>query len=119
MGVVGFFSERFLFCLPGETFLLPRANCYPQAARRSLRLHYDVFGSGRGTSTLNLQSGLFFLPSGGGESAPFQSLSLKVRERIFSWAELLSWVGRQGLFYEQPEFGGLDASGGYPPEIDG
>ena len=26
---------------------------------KSLRLHYDVFGSRRGTSTLNLQSGLF------------------------------------------------------------
>ena len=38
--------------------LLSRANCYPQAARKLLRLHYDVFGSGRGTSTLNLQSGL-------------------------------------------------------------
>ena len=27
---------------------------------KSLRLHYDVFGSRRGTSTLNLQSGLFW-----------------------------------------------------------
>jgi hypothetical protein len=29
------FSERFLFCLPGEAFLLPRAICYPQASEKN------------------------------------------------------------------------------------
>jgi hypothetical protein len=57
--------------------------------------------------------------SDGGEGAPFQSFSVRVRERIFLSAELLSRVARQDLFCEQPEFGGLDAPGGHPPEIDG
>jgi hypothetical protein len=40
----------------GSAFFSPRAICYPQAhQQREWRLHYDLFGSGRGTSTLNLQ----------------------------------------------------------------
>ena len=38
----------------------PRAICYPQAhQQRDWRLHHDLFGSGRGTSTLNLQIEFF------------------------------------------------------------
>ena len=49
------FSERFLFFLPGEAFFTPTGNLLSASEREEWRrLHYDVFGSGRGTSTLNL-----------------------------------------------------------------
>ena len=59
--VGGFSSERFLFFLPGEAFFTPTGKLLSASGQgKSLRLHYDVFGSRRGTSTLNLQSGLFW-----------------------------------------------------------
>ena len=56
-----FLSERFLFFLPGEAFFTPTGNLLSASERKEWRrLHYDVFGSGRGTGTLNLQSGCFW-----------------------------------------------------------
>ena len=54
----GFSFGAFPLLSSGER-LSPRANCYPQAARKGCACTIDVFGSGRGTSTLNLQSELW------------------------------------------------------------
>ena len=59
--VGGVSAERFLFFLPGEAFFTPTGKLLSASGQgKSLRLHYDVFGSRRGTSPLNLQSGLFW-----------------------------------------------------------
>jgi len=73
----------------GQSAIRKRAN-----QRR--RLHYDVFGSGRGTSTLNLQSGLYLVPSGGAEGAPFQSFLLVGQRTHFAYQQSVgvALVGR-------------------------
>ena len=51
----------------------PRAICYPQARQqRSGACIMNLFGSGRGTSTLNLQIEFLVALRGGVEGAPFQ-----------------------------------------------
>ena len=54
------FGERFLFFLPGEFLYLLGNLLSASAPAGDRRLHYDIFGSGRGTSTLNLQIEFFF-----------------------------------------------------------
>jgi hypothetical protein len=58
----------------GRAFCSPSGNLLSAGAFQKLARiqHCDVFGSGRGTSTLNLQNGLWS-PRGGNEGAPFQS----------------------------------------------
>ena len=60
----------------------PRAICYPQAHTKDRHLHHDLFGSGRGTSTLNLQIEFLVALSGGVEGAPFQRVFFGGRERF-------------------------------------
>ena len=77
-----FLFGAFPLLLPGE-FLSPRAICYPQAHPQKIaRQHYDVFGSGRGTSTLNLQSEFFVRPA---------AVSRVRRSKVFSLTGLESF----------------------------
>jgi hypothetical protein len=48
--------ERFLFIFRGALFFSSGNLLSASAPTKQRRLHYDLFGSGRGTSTLNLQS---------------------------------------------------------------
>jgi hypothetical protein len=90
-----FFLERFLFVLPGEYCFSASGNLLSAGAFEKIaRQHYDVFGSGRGTSTLNLQSGLLW-PRGASEGAPFQSLLAHIPKAfLFSGTEALSPASR-------------------------
>ena len=82
-----FFRESIVFSL-GQPAIRRRF-------RKIARQHYDVFGSGRGTSTLNLQSGLLW-PRGASEGAPFQSLLAHIRKAfLFSGTEALSRASRR------------------------
>ena len=61
------------------------------APTRDRRLHYDLFGSGRGTSTLNLQTELSSrVLRGGCEGAPFQRVGLPGLRKFFCGKFLLS-----------------------------
>ena len=71
----------------------PRAICYPQAHTKDRHLHHDLFGSGRGTSTLNLQIEFLVALSGGVEGAPFQ--------RFSSVGENVSLLGERVLLEER------------------
>ena len=65
--------------------VLPRAICYPQAhQQRDRRRHHDLFGSGRGTSTLNLQIEFLVALSGDVEGAPFQRVFFDGQESFSS-----------------------------------
>jgi hypothetical protein len=76
--LVVFLSERSLFFLPGEAFFtLPGKLLSASGQENGCACTMTYSGSGRGTSTLNLQSGLFFVLSDGGEGAPFQSFPQK------------------------------------------
>jgi hypothetical protein len=71
-GFAVFLLERFLFVFRERFFLLGQTAIRKRTPQRVRRLHYDLFGSGRGTSTLNLQIELFGSLSGRVEGAPFQ-----------------------------------------------
>jgi hypothetical protein len=80
-------SGRVLFSASGN---LLSAGAFEKITRQ----HYDVFGSGRGTSTLNLQSGLLW-PRGASEGAPFQSFLAHIGKTfLFSGTEALSPASR-------------------------
>ena len=69
-GVGSFSLERFLFVFRGE---FSAGNLLSASApAKDWRLHHDLFGSGRGTSTLNLQIEFLVALRGGVEGAPFQ-----------------------------------------------
>jgi hypothetical protein len=58
--VGGFSFGAFPLLSSGRGFLYSHGQtAIRKRARKWRRLHYDVFGSGRGTSTLNLQSEFF------------------------------------------------------------
>jgi hypothetical protein len=86
-----FLLERFLFSFREPIVFssgnLLSASAPPQGFRR---LHYDVFGSGRGTSTLNLQIELFPSLRGGFEGAPFQRVVLG-SEKVFLLSSSSCW----------------------------
>ena len=71
--MVFFLVERFLFVFRGE---FSSGNLLSASAlTMERRLHHDLFGSGRGTSTLNLQIEFLVALSGGVEGAPFQRVN--------------------------------------------
>jgi hypothetical protein len=61
------------------------------APPRARRLHYHLFGSGRGTSTLNLQIEWFWSLSGDVEGGPFQRVFLRGLES-FSFRQSSSFA---------------------------
>ena len=86
-----FSSGAFPLRLPGALFFSSGKLLSASAPPRVRRLHYDLFGSRRGTSTLNLQIELFWSLSGRGGGAPFQRVFL-------AW--LKSFSSRQSSSFE-------------------
>ena len=76
-------SGAFPLRLPGALFFSSGNLLSASAPPRDRRLHHDLFGSGRGTSTLNLQIEFFVALSGDVEGAPFQRVFLGGREGSF------------------------------------
>jgi hypothetical protein len=75
-----FFFGAFPLRLPRRVLLGQSA--IRKRAQKDRHLHHDLFGSGRGTSTLNLQIEFLVALSGGVEGAPFQRVFFGGRERF-------------------------------------
>ena len=69
-----FLSERFLFFLPQRGFVSPTGNLLSADVHKSLRQHYDLFGSRKRNEHPGVYRAGSLRPSGASEGAPFQSL---------------------------------------------
>ena len=119
--VLVFSSGAFPLRLPGALFFSSGNLLSACAPVRDRRLHYDLFGSGRGTSTLNLQIEFF-------DRAQRRCRGCAVPKGFPAWAKKFLFsvkappsmsLSVELYFLQQAKFLSLDSPGGDSPEVDG